>query len=89
MSVLAIHTGCQAMVQANDFEESTKKPWRDDSWVGLTFLPLHFMFLGFGDRQIKTHCIRAGIVEVYLNMKLPTTTSAESMDRHPWAVLSV
>lgn len=80
------------MVQASDFEESTEKPWRDDSWVGLTSFPLHSMFLGFADRQIVTQCIRAAIVDVCLNMnkmQLPTTTSAEPMDRHPWAVLSV
>lgn len=82
----------QTIVQASDFEESAEKLWRDDSWFDLTAFPLHSMHLGFGDRQIVTHCIRAGIVDVCLNMnkmQLPATTSAEPMDRHPWAVLSV
>lgn len=80
------------MVQASHFEESADEPGRDDTWVGLTsFLP-HSMFLGFGDRQTRTHCVRAGIVDVCLNMnkmQLPTTTSAEPMETHPWTVLSV
>lgn len=88
--VLATHP--EIMVQASDFEELSEKPWRDDSWIGLTTFPYHSMFQGFGDRQIRTHCVRAGIVDVCLNMnkmQFPTSASAEPMETHPWSVLSV
>lgn len=88
---MATHLVCQTVVQASHWEESADAPWRGDSWDDLTsFLP-HSVFLGFGDRWARTHCVRAGIVDVCFNMKmqLPTTTSAEPMEIHPWTVLSV